>query len=260
MAFTEKIGTLTATSTTQVQLTGDSIIKLGGQQRVLTSPTLLISVSGIGGLDTGAIAARTLYYVYAVYNGTIVGIVASLSSTLPTGFTRYKKVGVFTTDASSLIYESQGLKSEIIPEPSSLVKLDTGNGHGSTNTCIRRFTNVRENWGVDITYSDSATLGGSFLINTDGIYDITYVDSFGSTASPYGISADSATLSTGISTIAVATVLSRSTCNVAQNYDACSYSGFLAAGTIIRAHTGGDINATSQVRVHFSISKQGLFK
>lgn len=47
MAFTEKIGTLTKTSTTQVQLTGTSIVKLGGQQRVLSSPTLLTSVSGL---------------------------------------------------------------------------------------------------------------------------------------------------------------------------------------------------------------------
>lgn len=106
MAFTEKIGTLTATSTTQVQLTGDSIIKLGGQQRVLQSPTLLTSVSGIGGLDTGAIAASSFYYVYAVYNGSTTGIVASLNSTSPTGFTRFKKVGAFYTDTSSNIFRA----------------------------------------------------------------------------------------------------------------------------------------------------------
>lgn len=104
MAFTEKIGTLTKTSTTQVQLTGSSIIKLGGQQRALTSPTLLTSVSGIGGIDTGAVAASSFYYVYAVYNGSSVGIVASLSASAPTGFTRYSKVGGFSTDSGSLVY------------------------------------------------------------------------------------------------------------------------------------------------------------
>ena len=116
MAFTEKIGTLTKTSTTQVQLTGDSIIKLGGQQRVLQSPTLLTSVSGIGGLDTGAIAASSFYYVYAVYNGTNTGIVASLSAVSPTGFTRYKKVGALLTDSSSFVRKSYFFGEVVAPK------------------------------------------------------------------------------------------------------------------------------------------------
>jgi hypothetical protein len=106
MAFTEKIGTLTKTSSTQVQLAGTSIVKLGGQQRSLVSPTLLTSVSGIGGLDTGVVAASSFYYVYAVYNGSTTGLIASQSAVSPSGFTRYKKVGAFLTDSSSFVGKS----------------------------------------------------------------------------------------------------------------------------------------------------------
>jgi hypothetical protein len=101
--FTEKIGTLTRTSNTTVQLTGNSLVKLGGQQRVLQSPSLSTAASGIGGLDTGSIANSTLYYVYAVFNGSATGLVASTSSVAPTGFTRSKKVGAFTTDTTGIV-------------------------------------------------------------------------------------------------------------------------------------------------------------
>jgi hypothetical protein len=101
MRFQEKIGSLTKTSSTQVQLSGSSLVKLGGQFYSLSSPTLLTSTTGIGGLDTGAIAASSFYYVYAVSNGTTQGIVASLSATSPSGFTRYSKVGEFQTNSLS---------------------------------------------------------------------------------------------------------------------------------------------------------------
>ena len=54
----------------------------------------------------------------------------------------------------------------------SMVRLNTSNGYGSTNTVIKRYTNVVTNQGVDITYADSATLGASFTINTAGVYAI----------------------------------------------------------------------------------------
>lgn len=103
MRFQEKIGTLTKTSSTQVQLSGQSLVKLGGLYKSITDPTLLTSVSGIGGIDTGAVAASTTYYVYAVSNGTVEGIVASTNDTSPTGFTRYSQVGAFNTDSGGLV-------------------------------------------------------------------------------------------------------------------------------------------------------------
>ena len=40
------------------------------------------------------------------------------------------------------------------------VRLEVGNGSGSTNTKIRRFTTAVTNTGTAMTYADSATLGG----------------------------------------------------------------------------------------------------
>lgn len=92
--ITNKIPKLVRLSNTQVQL------PLGLAPTALTVTT---SVSGVGGLDTGAIAASSLYYVYLV-NG--VSLVASLSATSPTGFTIYRKIGAFYTDSGSLIFKA----------------------------------------------------------------------------------------------------------------------------------------------------------
>jgi len=56
----------------------------------------------------------------------------------------------------------------------SLVRCKTHNGYGSTNTRIPRFTTTITNQGSDITYTDSATLGASFTINTTGVYAINF--------------------------------------------------------------------------------------
>lgn len=56
------------------------------------------------------------------------------------------------------------------PKVSSSLYLDGGNGYGSTNTLIRRWTNVQENIGTAFTVTDSATLGETITINEDGTY------------------------------------------------------------------------------------------
>jgi len=141
--------------------------------------------------------------------------------------------------------------------PDYAIRLNTGNDHGSTNTCIRRFTNIVEQIGTDVTYTDSSVLGGKFVINTAGIYDISYTDSFGAVNAPFGVTKNSASLTTSVSTVSVSTVLTRATADTAQSYYSTSWSGQLEVGDVIRAHTNGAANATSQARVHFSISKIG---
>jgi hypothetical protein len=174
MAFTEKIGTLTKTSTTQVQLTGDSIIKLGGQQRVLQSPTLLTSVSGIGGLDTGAIAASSFYYVYAVYNGSATGIVASLSASSPSGFTRYKKVGAFYTDSGSLIV---GICKQDTVAASGINTIGT-----NITTTIIPFNTIKN---FD-THNALTSATGVFVAPEDGYYTAYWGITFASIAYAQG--------------------------------------------------------------------------
>lgn len=80
-------------------------ITIGGQQYPLSATlTLSTGSTGLNGLDTGGIAANTLYYLYACVNSSgVVGLVASLTGlpTGPTGFTgRFKLIGRFRTDFS----------------------------------------------------------------------------------------------------------------------------------------------------------------
>lgn len=57
------------------------------------------------------------------------------------------------------------------------IHLVTGNGCGSTNTLVRRYTTIAVNsGGSSMTYTDSATLGGYITINQTGIYAFSGYD------------------------------------------------------------------------------------
>lgn len=103
----EKITKLVRVSNTQVSLPAGFSLKVGGQGQYSDSALVLTSsVSGIGGLDTGSIANLTFYYVYVVYNGSVLGLVASTSATAPTGFLSYRKIGAFYTNSSAQIFKA----------------------------------------------------------------------------------------------------------------------------------------------------------
>jgi hypothetical protein len=121
----------------------------------------------------------------------------------------------------------------------SMVRVNTANGYGSTNTVIRRFTNVVTNQGTDITYADSATLGATFTINVAGVYGITFCDSF-ATAAWGGASLNSIQLTTSIATITSADVLcyAYEGGGVGQGIG-CATTVYIPAGSVVRAHTSG---------------------
>lgn len=135
----------------------------------------------------------------------------------------------------------------------SQVRLHTGNGHGSTNTRIRRFTTQVEAIGTAITYADSAGNGGSFTINEDGIYSITYADGSTTTGVRFGISLNSSQLTTDIDTITTADAIDIAGTSGANEIGKSVFVGFLRAGDVIRAHTQNTTTATSVVR--FTICK-----
>ena len=61
-----------------------------------------------GGLDTGTKQANTWYYAYAIYNPTtqvsdFIFSANATNPTLPSGFTKYKLIGAFSTNSSSII-------------------------------------------------------------------------------------------------------------------------------------------------------------
>lgn len=136
----------------------------------------------------------------------------------------------------------------------SMVRLNTANGYGSTNTKIRRFTNIVTNQGSDITYADSATLGASFTINTAGVYAISYTDNF-TAASDAGLSLNSSQLTTNIPVINASDILSVDTTGSGSFSATASWVGYLQVNDIVRAHTngvavGGNVNA-----VQFTITR-----
>jgi hypothetical protein len=118
------------------------------------------------------------------------------------------------------------------------IRLNTANGYGSTNTKIRRFTNVVLNQGADVTYADSATLGGSFTVNKTGVYAISYSDSFAS-SQHFGLSLNSAQLTTDIQSITAANILKIGVTGGAGSPQTVSDTVYLTAGDVVRAHTTG---------------------
>ena len=136
----------------------------------------------------------------------------------------------------------------------SYVRLNTANGYGSTNTFIRRFTNVVDNVGADITYADSATLGATFTLNTAGIYSASYSDQF-DRPQHFGLSINSTQLTTSIASIAVVNILAAATASTASFATAVSATFFAAAGSVVRSHTGSDVSGTTPTLCQFTIAK-----
>ena len=129
------------------------------------------------------------------------------------------------------------LKVPAVAALQSMVRLNTTNGYGTTNTVIGRFLNVVTNQGADITYADSATLGATFTINTNGVYAIMLVDSLAA-AGDFGLSLNSNQLSTAILGITNATRIASTSC-AATFEELISTTLFLSAGDIVRIHGNG---------------------
>lgn len=80
--------------------------------------------------------------------------------------------------AVALFYHQQHVKADwqSIQGTDAEVWVHGGNGFGSSNTIVRRFSTVDVNVGQCITYADDSVYGASFLINCQGVYSISYTD------------------------------------------------------------------------------------
>ena len=141
-----------------------------------------------------------------------------------------------------------------VTTPLSYVRLNTANGYGSTNNKIRRFTNIVNNVGTDITYADSATLGGTFTINTNGVYSVSYNDQTAG-SSEVGVSLNSTQLTTNIALITVGDILTIMQTPSANLPSVCSATFYATATSIVRAHTNGDASGTNTARCQFTIAR-----
>jgi hypothetical protein len=129
--------------------------------------------------------------------------------------------------------------------PRSEVTVDTGNGYGSTNTKIRRFSNIRKNVGSAITYADSSTLGGTFTINEVGIYSITYCDKSTTTTQAIAIVVNGTALTTNPDTpITYAQGLRGMVYSAINFTGSIAWTGNLNVGDIVYLQTNLGSNVT----------------
>ncbi len=125
----------------------------------------------------------------------------------------------------------------IVKLPSGSVNLDTGNGYGSTNTKIRRFTN-NSVVGTSLTYADSATLGGAITAVEAGLYSIYYSDRSSSIAVNSGLSVNTTLPTTNIDGVTDGSRVAIQTLAVTNVAGSLFAIVKLAANDVLRAHNG----------------------
>lgn len=122
----------------------------------------------------------------------------------------------------------------------------TGNGHGSTNTKIRRLTTVLLNTGTGYTYADSATNGMSLTINEPMLGQAFYADNYSGGLTTSGVSKNSSQLTTAIQTIAVADILGYKTFTASNDFTlSVTPTTKFNVGDIVRMHDSGTPDSTS---------------
>jgi hypothetical protein len=140
-------------------------------------------------------------------------------------------------DVDKLLINSNGnidlVGGKIVGAGQSMVRLNTANGYGSTNTRIRRFTTTVSNVGGDITYTDSATLGATFTVNTSGVYAVSFTDQFNAADVALITLNDTAPTSTPL----LAEILAAGSGTAANAVAFAGWTGYLAAGSVIRARS-----------------------
>ena len=159
-----------------------------------------------------------------------------------------------TLAATGAVSGTTGTFTGAVTTPLSYVRLNTANGYGSTNTVIRRFTNIVNNVGTDITYADSATLGNTFTINANGVYSVSFSDQL-SAAGWIGVSINSTQLTTVIDGITVTDILTIAFTPNTNQPAACSATFYASAGAVIRAHNAGVSSGVNVKACQFTIAR-----
>lgn len=159
------------------------------------------------------------------------------------GLTRKQGTIVYDTTTNKPYYDDGSALQTLgstLTAPRSEVFVDTGNGHGSTGTKVRRFSNIRLNSGTAITYADSAAAGATFTINEDGIYSTNYSDfkNAGVVFFASVVNASSTTTNASALTYANGRRLGTNT-SAASAVQVTSWTGKLLAGDVVRAMTDG---------------------
>lgn len=158
---------------------------------------------------------------------------------------------------SAALNAVQGAGGQIRVIGANMVRLNTSNGYGSTNTKYLRFLNVVSNFGGDITYADSATLGATFTINAPGVYAVSYCFNSGASGN-LGLALNDNQGTTNISATTLANILAIVTNNNGTGNlgGQATWAGYLPAGSVIVAKNEGQA-ASSPALVSITVTKTG---
>lgn len=120
-----------------------------------------------------------------------------------------------------------------------------GNGHGSVNGVIRRFDTTSSNTSLDVVFADSSTAGASLTINSAGIYAVNYCDRSVSSDTRFGLSLNSAQLTTAIQSITSGRLVNTIDDTTNHSVWCVAWTGRLSPTDVVRPHTDSNTNATS---------------
>lgn len=138
--------------------------------------------------------------------------------------------------------------------PRSSVQVSDSGGHGSTATKIRRFTTTNQSTGTGITFASDATNGATFTINETGVYSIHYWDGRAVAVASFGISVNSASLTTNITSLSYANGFRDENQSILGGIGLVSATLILTATDVVRAQTDGTPDNTG-TSVGFIITK-----
>ncbi len=209
-----------------------------------------------GTLPAG-LSLATKYFVIADTAGTfsLAATEEDVDSDTKVDITAAAGGGTHTVLYGGLVVaDATSAQTGLVKLPDGEIRVEIGNGHGSTNSKIRRFTTSVISQGSSITYADSATLGGTFTINEAGIYSVNYSDSRAGGTAGIGISKESDQLTTSIFTITNTHRMGYSEVAVAASTSMASGTFRCASGDVIRAHTDGTPDNTN-VATGFQITQ-----
>ena len=155
--------------------------------------------------------------------------------------------------------ENQSSIPAYIPLPNGFLRLDSGNGHGSTNTKIRRWSNSPIDKGNAWAYADSATDGMSVTMNRNCSVFMLYVDNNSGGSCQLGLTVNSSQLTTNInsSTLVTADKISQGsggTGIVGQ----CSGFWNFSEGDVLRTHGNGASDSTNNQSFFIMIEMNGF--
>ena len=261
------LGVATATSINGNTITtGTGALTLGAGSTLATSATNSITLTSTGATNvtlptTGTLAILGANTFTAKQTTVATAAVAGAGFNLPHGTVPDTPANgdVWTTTAGIYV-RVNGVTAGPLGNAAGdhIVTVHSGNGHGSTNTMIRRFTTLMTNTGTAITYADSAANGASFTINEAGLYEIFYRD-YGTANTNVGVSVNSAELTTAVQSILVATWLGGVKTMAVGGEAPTSITRVvkLAVSDVIRPHTDSNPSGTDSRNSFFSIRKVG---